>query len=44
MTAPEQDPIGDALRDISTSDELNDIEADLNTTDIDSIDDEVDQI
>jgi hypothetical protein len=44
ITMPEQDPIGDALRNTSTSDELGDIEADLNTTDIDSIDAEADQI
>lgn len=35
---PLQDPIGDALKNTSNSDELNAIEADLNATDINSID------
>ncbi len=36
--APMQDPIGDALRNSSNSDDLGAIEADLNATNIDNID------
>jgi len=43
-TIPMQDPIGDALKEISESDELDAIEADLNATDINSIDSDVNQI
>ena len=35
---PTQDPIGDALRNASNSDDLGAIEADLNATDINNID------
>ncbi len=41
---PLQDPIGDALKNTSNSDELDDIEADLNATDINSVDDGVNSI
>jgi len=41
---PMQDPIGDALKNTSNSDELGDIEADLNATDINSVDGDVNSI
>jgi len=41
---PVADPIGDALRNASNSDDLDAIETDLNATNIDTIDAGVDQI